>query len=120
MVFCECCFEWYHSKCVNYEPSEANEDERWICNYCKVFYEFKKKAIEEIKLGRNDCDINKVEPPLKTTFSDFMWIMRVIDNRIRGGQAAKMLKELSKYPLKSSCMDLLIRQVNRGRLSELV
>lgn len=45
--------------------------------------------------------------------------MRVVDNRVRGGQAGKMLKELSKYPLKSSCMDLLIRQVNRGRLSSL-
>ena len=30
MVFCECCFEWYHSKCVNYTPSEGNEDERWM------------------------------------------------------------------------------------------
>ena len=46
--------------------------------------------------------------------------MRVVDNRIRGGQTSKMLKELSKYPLKSSCMDLLIRQVNRSRISSLV
>ena len=43
----------------------------------------------------------------------------MVDNRVRGGQAGKMLKELSKYPLKSSCMDLLIRQVNRGRLGSL-
>ena len=85
-----------------------------------MFYEFKKKAIEEIKFGRNDYDVTKVEPPLKITFSDCMWVMRVVDNRIRGGQAAKMLKELSKYPLKSSCMDLLIRQVNRSRISSLV
>ena len=71
-------------------------------------------------MGRSDFEVNKVEPPLKITFADCMWIMRVIDNRIRGGQAAKMLKELSKYPLKSSCMDLLIRQVNRGKLTSLV
>ena len=48
-----------------------------------------------------------------------MWVMRVIDVRIRGGQAGKMLRELSKYPLKSSCMDLLIRQVSRGKLTGL-
>lgn len=51
--------------------------------------------------------------------ADCMWVMRVIDNRIRGGQASKMLKELSKYPLKSSCMDLLIRQQSRPKLSAL-
>ena len=70
-------------------------------------------------MGRSDSDITKVEPPLKTSVGDFMWIMRVVDNRIRGGQAGKMLKELSKYPLKSSCMELLIRQVSRSRLTAL-
>ena len=49
-----------------------------------------------------------------------MWVVRVIDSRIKGGQAGKMLKELSKYPLKSSCMDLLIRQQNRPKLMGLV
>lgn len=51
--------------------------------------------------------------------NDCMWVMRVVDNRIRGGQASKMLKELSKYPSKSSCMELLIRQVNRHKLTNL-
>jgi len=51
--------------------------------------------------------------------SDCLWVMRVVDNRIRGGQASKMLKELSKYPCKSSCMDLLIRQVSRHKLQAL-
>ena len=72
-----------------------------------------------MKQGRSDWDVTKVEPPLKVSFGDFMWIMRVLDNRVRGGQAGKMLKELSKYPLKSSCMDLLIKQISRGRLSSL-
>jgi hypothetical protein len=60
-----------------------------------------------------------VELPLKVSVMDVMWVMRVLDNRIRGGLAAKMLKELTKYPLKSSCMDLLIRQQNRNKLSAL-
>lgn len=33
-----------------------------------------------------------------------MWLMRVIDHRIAGGAAAKMIKELAKYPLKTSKM----------------
>lgn len=50
---------------------------------------------------------------------DCLWVLRVLDNRIRGGQAGKMLKELNKYPLKSSCMDLLIRHQNRNKLTAL-
>ncbi len=50
------------------------------------------------------------------TVMDFMWIMRVLDQRIAGGLAGKMLKELVKYPLKSSAMDLLIRNQNRNKL----
>lgn len=119
MVLCECCFEWYHNNCIKYDPETCKEEERWICHYCSVFYDFKRKAIEEVRTGRNECDVGRVEPPLKITFADCMWVLRVVDNRIRGGQAGKMLKELSKYPLKSSCMDLLIRQVNRTRLTAL-
>lgn len=69
--------------------------------------------------GRSDYDITKIELPLKISMSDCLWVMRVVDNRIRGGQASKMLKELSKYPCKSSCMDLLIRQVSRHKLQAL-
>lgn len=72
-----------------------------------------------MKSGRSDYDITKIELPLKISMSDCLWVMRVVDNRIRGGQASKMLKELSKYPCKSSSMELLIRQVNRHKLQAL-
>lgn len=48
-----------------------------------------------------------------------MWVLRVVDLRIRGGLAAKMVKELVKYPLKSSCMQLLIKHLNRNKLTAL-
>lgn len=51
---------------------------------------------------------------------DCLWVLRVVDHRIRAGQAAKMMRELNKYPLKSSCMDLLIRQQNRPKIGALV
>jgi hypothetical protein len=102
MVLCDCCFEWYHYKCIHFDPDNAAE--KFICHYCKGFYEFKRKAVDEVRGGRADSDVSKVEVPLKISLGDCMWVVRVVDNRIRGGQAAKMLKELSKYPLKSSCM----------------
>lgn len=37
-------------------------------------------------------DVSKVELPLKISAMDCMWVMRMIDNRIRGGMAGKMLK----------------------------
>jgi hypothetical protein len=60
-----------------------------------------------------------VKLPLRASVSDCLWVMRVLDNRIRGGLASKMLKELYQYPLKSSCMDLLIRHQNRSKLTAL-
>lgn len=43
MVQCECCFEWYHQKCVNYSPKSENE--QYVCLYCVSFYDIKKKII---------------------------------------------------------------------------
>ena len=87
MVLCECCFEWYHHRCVNYEEQETS----YICRLCRVFYEFKRKALEEVRGGRVEVDMAKVEYPLKVTMSDLMWGMRVIDCRIRGGMTSKLL-----------------------------
>jgi len=47
---------------------------------------------------------------------DCIWVMRMIDNRIKGGMVVKMMKELNKYPIKSACIDLLIRHQNRNKL----
>lgn len=72
--------------------------------------------MEEVRGGRAEADVAKVELPLRISLADYLWVVRVIDCRIRAGQAGRMLKELSKYPLRSSCMDLLIRQQSRPRL----
>lgn len=90
MVLCECCFEWYHQKCINFTLEDP--DERFICHYCRVFFEFKKKAVDEVRGGRSDSDLSKAEMPLRFSVADCMWLVRVVDNRIRGGQAAKMVK----------------------------
>lgn len=58
MVLCECCFEWYHQKCINFSAEAA--EERFICRYCKIFYEFKKKGVDEVRGGRSDYDISKL------------------------------------------------------------
>lgn len=50
---------------------------------------------------------------------DFIWLMRLIDHRIAGGAASKMIKEMIKYPLKSSKMELVIRSQNRKKINEL-
>jgi hypothetical protein len=42
--------------------------------------------------------------------------MRVIDHRIAGGSAQKMIKELIKYPLKTSKMDIMLRNQNKKKI----
>jgi hypothetical protein len=42
--------------------------------------------------GRTEYDVSRIEMPLKISVMDCIWVMRVLDNRIRGGLAAKMLK----------------------------
>lgn len=51
--------------------------------------------------------------------NDYMWMMRIIDHRIAGGAASKMIKELAKYPLKTSKMDLVIRSQNKKKLANI-
>lgn len=46
-------------------------------------------------------------------------MMRIIDHRIAGGAASKMIKELAKYPLKTSKMDLVIRSQNKKKLANI-
>lgn len=53
------------------------------------------------------------------SLNDFIWLLRVIDHRIAGGLAAKMVKELAKYPLKTSKMELVVRNQNKKKLSNL-
>lgn len=43
------------------------------------------------------------------SFMDVMWIMRSIDNRIAKGNVPKMMKQLVKYPLRTSKLDKLIK-----------
>lgn len=50
---------------------------------------------------------------------DFMWLLRVIDHRISGGLASKMVKELAKYPLKTSKMEMVVKSQNRKKLTNL-
>ena len=69
---------------------------------------------------RSDTDLSKVEAPFKLNIADCLWILRIVDIRIKGGQSNKMLKELSKYPFKSSSLDLLIRQLSRPKLGLMV
>ena len=45
-----------------------------------------------MKGGRAEMELSRVEMPVRVTVGDVMWMMRVIDNRIRGGSASKMLK----------------------------
>ncbi len=116
MVLCECCFEWLHHKCIKIPAT----DDSYICQFCRNFYDFKRKAIEELRGGRADYDITKLELPLRASPMDCLWVLRVVDHRIRAGQAGKMMRELNKYPLKSSCMDLLIRQQNRPKIAALM
>ena len=101
MVLCENCFEWYHQKCVNYHPKEENEE--FVCGYCTMFYDLKKKMIEEVRNSKTESYELKLDPP-KLWIMDFIWLLRVIDHRIAGGSASKMVKELLKYPLKTSKM----------------
>jgi hypothetical protein len=42
------------------------------------------------------------------SFMDVMWILRGIDSRIAKGNT-KILKELAKYPLRTSKMDKIIK-----------
>jgi hypothetical protein len=91
MVQCECCFEWYHQSCIKFNSTK--QDATFICTFCNAFYDFKRKIIDEIKGGRNDTDVSKAEVLLKKiSIMDCMWLMRVIDIRVRGGGAAKMMK----------------------------
>lgn len=77
--------------------------------FCKSFYELKKKIVDEVITGKNENYELKCELPPKVTFMDVMWFMRAIDSRIAKGNVSKMLKELAKYPLRSSKMDKLIK-----------
>ena len=43
----------------------------------------------------------------------------MIDHRISGGLASKMMKELIKYPLKTSKMEIVVKYQNRKKLSNL-
>lgn len=51
--------------------------------------------------------------------NDYIWLLRVIDHRIAGGAAAKMMKELAKYPLKTSKMELVMRNQSKKKLMNL-
>ena len=101
MVLCECCFEWYHQKCVNYNPKK--DSETYICFYCTSFYEIKRRIIEELRNSKIENYELKFDSP-KLWLGDFLWLLRVIDHRIAGGLASKMMKDLAKYPLKTSKM----------------
>jgi hypothetical protein len=57
--------------------------------------------------------------PHKLSFMDIMWILRVIDARIAKGNIQKMMKELAKYPLRTSKMDKLIKIENKKTLEVL-
>lgn len=72
--------------------------------------------IDEVRFGKSDTYELKADLPPKLSLMDLMWMLRVIDHRIAGGLATKMLKELIKYPLKSSNMDLLIKGQHRNKL----
>lgn len=63
MVLCECCFEWYHHKCIKFPAT----NDSYICQYCRGFYDFKRRAIDEVRGGREEArggrgelDMNKV------------------------------------------------------------
>ncbi len=43
------------------------------------------------------------------SFMDVMWILRSIDSRIAKGNVAKMVKQLTKYPLRTSKLEKLIK-----------
>ena len=76
--------------------------------FCKSFYELKKKIVDEVIGGKNDSFEIKCELPTKMSFMDVMWIMRGMDSRIAKGNT-KIVKELSKYPLRTSKMDKIIK-----------
>ena len=76
--------------------------------FCKNFYELKKKIIDEVIGGKNDNFEIKSELPAKMSVMDVMWIVRGIDSRIAKGNT-KILKELGKYPLRTSKMDKIIK-----------
>lgn len=42
--------------------------------------------------GRSEFDVGRVEMSLYLSLMDCMWVLRVLDNRIRGGLAPKMIK----------------------------
>lgn len=82
--------------------------------FCKSFYELKKKIIDEVVSGKNQNYELKCELPPKMTFMDIMWVMRAIDARIAKGNVPKMLKQLAKYPLRSSKIQKLIKIQNKN------
>lgn len=51
----------------------------------------KKKIIDEVRSSKIENYELKFEPP-KLHLNDYMWLMRVIDHRIAGGAAIKMIK----------------------------
>lgn len=107
MIECETCFAWYHMDCIKLK--QTPNDGHFSCMFCKSFYDLKKKIIDEVIGGKNDNFEMKCELPTKMSFMDVMWIMRGIDAKIAKGNIQKMVKELSKYPLRTSKMDKLIK-----------
>jgi hypothetical protein len=59
--------------------------------------------------GKSENFDLKCEFPPKVNFNDVVWIMRAIDSRISKGNVSKMMKELAKYPLRTSKLDKLIK-----------
>ncbi len=57
--------------------------------------------------------------PPKLYFNDMIWILRGIDSRIAGGSIAKMIKVLSNYPLKTSRLELISRNLNKKDVKKL-
>lgn len=62
-----------------------------MCTYCNNFYDLKKKIIDEVKSSKTELYELKFETP-KMHLNDFLWLLRVIDHRIAGGGAVKMIK----------------------------
>lgn len=90
MIECETCFTWYHMDCIKYKNTGSSES--FSCTFCKSFYELKKKIVDEVLGGKSDNFEIKCEIPVKLTFMDVMWIIRVIDSRIAKGNTQKMVK----------------------------
>ena len=77
-----------------------------------------RKIVEEVRNSKTETYELKLEPP-KLWLMDYIWLFRVIDHRIAGGAASKMIKELIKYPIKTSKMEIVVRTQNKRKISQL-